>query len=137
MPCGTSACFKPDSTSSMTRSFAETIDRDTYERHRDRLREEITVAKIGKHSSELDEVDVEGILAFAERGLPRAADVWVQASLAQRQQLQRLFFPEGIGFDGNSIVRTPPRASIFNWLEAFRPTEKEVVDQTGFEPVTS
>jgi hypothetical protein len=31
---------------------------------------------------------VEGILAFAERGLPRAADLWVQASLGQRQRFQ-------------------------------------------------
>ena len=88
-------------------------------------------------STELDELDVEGILAFAERVLPRASDVWIQASLTQRQQLQKLFFPEGIGFDGKSIVRTPPRPSAFNWLEAFRPGEKGVVDQTGFEPVTS
>ena len=47
-------------------------------------------------STDLDELDVEGILAFAERVLPRASDVWIQASLAQRQQLQKLFFPEGI-----------------------------------------
>jgi site-specific DNA recombinase len=117
--------------------FQERIDSETYERQRDRLRQEMTLAKMAKHSSELDELDVEGILAFAERVLPRASDVWIQASLAQRQQLQKLFFPEGIFFDGKSIVRTPPRPSAFNWLEAFRPREKGVVDQTGFEPVTS
>jgi hypothetical protein len=75
----------------------------------------MTLAKMAKHSSELDELDVEGILAFAERVLPRASDVWIQASLAQRQQLQKLFFPEGILFYGNAIVRTPPRSSAFNW----------------------
>jgi hypothetical protein len=57
----------------------------------------ISIAKMAKHSSELDELDVEGILAFAERVLPRASDVWIQASLAQRQQLQKLFFPEASG----------------------------------------
>jgi hypothetical protein len=31
-----------------------------------------------------------------ERVLPRAADLWVQASLEQRQGLQQLFFPDGI-----------------------------------------
>jgi hypothetical protein len=76
-------------------------------------------------TADLDEMDVEGILAFAERVLPRAPDIWIPASLAQRQQLQKLFFPEGIAFDGNAIVRTPPRGSAFNWLEAFRPREKE------------
>jgi hypothetical protein len=39
---------------------------------------------------------VEGILAFAERVLPRAAALCVQASLEQRQRFQQLFFPEGM-----------------------------------------
>jgi hypothetical protein len=46
-----------------------------------------------RHSGQLEELDVEGILAFAERVLPRAADLWVQASLEQRQRFQQLFFP--------------------------------------------
>ena len=46
------------------------------------------------------------IRAFAERVLPRAADLWVQASLEQRQRFQQLFFPDGIAFDGNGVVRT-------------------------------
>jgi hypothetical protein len=54
--------------------FAKTIDLDTYERQRDRLREELTLAQIYRHTSELEELDVEGILAFAERVLPRASD---------------------------------------------------------------
>ena len=36
--------------------------------------------RMDRHSGQLDELDVEGILAFAERVLPRAADLWVQAS---------------------------------------------------------
>jgi hypothetical protein len=48
----------------------------------------------------------EGILAFAERVLPRAADLWVQASRDQQQRFQQLFFPDGISFDGNGFVRT-------------------------------
>jgi hypothetical protein len=39
------------------------------------------------------------ILAFAERVLPRASDLWVQASLDYKQRLQQLFFPEGTAFD--------------------------------------
>ena len=58
----------------------------------------------GPPSGELDELDVEGILAFAERVLPRAADLWVQASLEQRQRFQQLFFPDGIGFDETALL---------------------------------
>jgi hypothetical protein len=63
-------------------------------------------AQIERHASEIEELDVEGILAFAERVLPNAADLWVQASLDQKQRLQQLFFPEGLRFDGKRLVRT-------------------------------
>ena len=57
--------------------------------------EELMLARIERHSGRLDELDVEGILAFAERVLPRAADLWVQASLEQRQRFQQLFCTDG------------------------------------------
>src|SRR3954471_10358794 len=56
--------------------FERSIDIDTYDRHRDKLREELTLAQMDRHSSELEEMDVEGILAFAERVPPRASNVW-------------------------------------------------------------
>jgi Recombinase zinc beta ribbon domain/Recombinase len=42
------------------------------------VREELTLVRIERHSGQLDELDVEGILAFAERVLSRAADLWVR-----------------------------------------------------------
>jgi hypothetical protein len=38
-------------------------------------------------------------MAFAERVLPLAADLWVKVSLDQKPRLQQLFLPEGIAFD--------------------------------------
>jgi hypothetical protein len=55
-----------------------------------------TLARMDRHAMEREEMDVEGILGFAERVLPRAADLWAQASLEQRQRLQRLFFLKGL-----------------------------------------
>jgi hypothetical protein len=43
-------------------------------------------------------MDVEGILAFAERVLPSASNLWVQSSLNQKQRLQQLFLPDGMRF---------------------------------------
>ena len=80
------------------------------------MREELTLIRIERHSGQLDELDVEGILAFAERVLPRAADLWVQASLEQRQRFQQLFFPEGNAFDGDRFVRTGATAPDFSYL---------------------
>ena len=88
--------------------------RDAYGRCADRVREQMTLVKIDEHTSTLEEMDVEGILAFAERVLPRAADLWVQASLEQRQRFQQLFLPDGIAFDGKSFVRTAATAPAFS-----------------------
>lgn len=56
--------------------YEQSIDIDTYDRHKERLNEELTLLRIDRrHATELEEIDVEGILGFAERVLPRAADL--------------------------------------------------------------
>ena len=49
---------------------------------------------IDHHAEAVEELDVEGILAFAERILPRASDFWGQASLDYRQRLQHCCSPK-------------------------------------------
>jgi hypothetical protein len=117
--------------------FERSIDIETYDRHAEKLREELTLARIDRHSGQLDELDVEGILAFAERVLPRASDLWVQASLEQRQRFQQLFFPDGIAFDGKGFVGTRVTAPAFSYLREIETENERMVDQTGVEPVTS
>jgi hypothetical protein len=112
-----------------------TYDLTSYERQRDRLRQELTLAQIDKHSVDLEKFDVEGLLAFAERVLPRASDLWVQASLDQKQRLQQLFFGEGVAFDGKQFVRTAVTANAFKYLTAAQNPQNEVASPTGFEPV--
>jgi hypothetical protein len=88
-----------------------------------------------RHAGKLDELDVEGILAFAERVLPRASDLWVQASLEQRQRFQQLFFPDGISFDGNGFIGTGVTAPAFSYLRTIEDRNERVVDLTGIVPV--
>jgi len=64
--------------------------------------------------------------AFGERVLPRAAVLWVQASLNQKQRLQQLFFPDGIAFDGKRFVRTAVAAQTFNYLTCADGSENQV-----------
>jgi hypothetical protein len=116
--------------------YAEAIDVSTYGRQRDKLREELTFAKIDHHADAVDELDVEGILAFAERILPRASDLWVQASLDYKQRLQQPFFPEGIAFDGNRFNRTAVTAPLFKYLAPSECADERVVSQEGIEPST-
>lgn len=79
------------------------------------------------------------ILAFAERVLPRAADLWVQASLEQRQRFQQLFFPEGIAFDGKAFVGTRVTAPAFSYLRPIEDGNEGVVAQifTSWNPLMS
>jgi hypothetical protein len=106
----------------------------TYDRHKDRLRQELTLLEIDRHSGQLDKFDVESILAFAERVLPRAADLWVQASLEQRQRLQQLFFADGVVFDGKGFVRTGVSTHAFKYLTPDLPTGKNLASLTEFVP---
>ncbi len=117
--------------------FAQSIDRTSYERQRDRLREELTLAQIDHHADATDELDVQGILAFAERILPRASDLWVQAPLDYKQRLQALFFPEGIAYDGNRFNRTAVTAPLFNYLAPSASADERVVSPEGIEPSTN
>lgn len=114
--------------------FERSIDIETYDRHAEKLREELTLARIDRHSGQLEELDVEGILAFAERVLPRAADLWVEASLDQRERFQQLFFPDGIAFDGNRFIGTGATVPAFSYLREIRTENEGLVDQTGVEP---
>jgi site-specific DNA recombinase len=109
--------------------FERSIDIETYDRHAEKLREELTLVRIERHSGQLEELDVEGILAFAERVLPRAAGLWVPSSLEQRQRFQQLFFPDGIAFDGNRFVRTGVTAPAFSYLREIRTGNEGLVDQ--------
>ena len=111
--------------------YKESIDLGTYERQRDRLREELTLVEIDRHGSKVEEFDVEGILNFAERVLPRASDLWIQASLEQRQRLQRLFFPEGVAFSGKSFDRTVVTSSLFESSRPLDGSNENVVDQNS------
>ena len=40
--------------------FDRSIEIETYDRHAEKLREELTLARIGRHSGQLDELDVKG-----------------------------------------------------------------------------
>jgi hypothetical protein len=72
-------------------------------------------------------------LAFAERVLPRASDLWVQASLDEKRRLQQLFFPEGIAHDGIRFNRTCVTAPLFNHLAPDQIAEEILVSPEGID----
>ena len=52
------------------------VDLASYERQRDKVRQDLALAQMDQQSEALEEIDVAGLLAFAERVLPRASEMW-------------------------------------------------------------
>ena len=79
--------------------FERSIDIETYDRHAEKLREELTLVRIDRHSGQLEELDVEGS-GRSQNAFCRAwRSCGLRASLDQRQRFQQLLFPAGIAFD--------------------------------------
>lgn len=76
--------------------YEKRIDVVTYERQRDKMREDIALVRIELEDARLEEIDVEGLLAFAEHVLGNAARLWKETIGHQRQRLQNVLFPEGL-----------------------------------------
>jgi hypothetical protein len=79
--------------------YAGTIDRQSYERQRDRLRSDIVLAELEAGDAKAEEIDLEGVLAFADGTLTKIALLWTDAPVEKRRALQNLIFPQGLTFD--------------------------------------
>ena len=110
------------------------IDKETYQAHLARVEEELTLARIDRYDTEIDEFDIEGTLAFAEHLVNESSRLWIEAGLAQRQRLQKLFFPSGLSYNGEEF-RTPLTCPFFNNFEGTSRQARRMVARTGFEPV--
>ena len=117
--------------------FERSIDIETYDRHAEKLREELTLARIDRHSGQLDELDVEGILAFAERVLPRAATCGCRRHSNSASGSNNCSFQTESLFDGKGFVGTRVTAPAFSYLRRLMMVSERLVDLTGIEPVTS
>lgn len=112
------------------------VDRETYQGRHESLSAEIARAEIEAAENRLDELDVETAVGFAEQLISSSESLWLDASLAQRQRIQRVLFPEGLAYSQNEGFRTPVTRSIFMPLVDSQATRSGVVERRGFEPPT-
>jgi site-specific DNA recombinase len=113
--------------------YRSRIDQATYERQRDKLREEITLAEMALSDARLAELDVEGVLGFAEHVLTNAGRLWTDAPLDQKQRLQQALFPKGLEFDGEGFG-TAATCLAFTQLRLSEARDSRMASPTGFEP---
>jgi len=81
----------------------KSIDSEGFKEMLGRTRSELTVAKVERSEAQIEEADVEGILAFAEHVIGNAAALWMNASATDRLALQRAFFPDGLDWNGTGF----------------------------------
>ena len=60
--------------------------------------------RIELEDARIEEIDVEGILAFAEYVFCNAACLWVDSTVDQRERLQRVIFPQGTSARRRAIL---------------------------------
>ena len=108
------------------------IDRQTYERQRDKLREQLSLAEMELSDAVLDDLDVEGVLGFAEHVLTNAARLWAELGIDGKQELQQALFPEGVFFDGERFG-TAVTCLAFKQLESVEEAGKGVASPRGMD----
>ena len=110
------------------------IPKETFHRLMDKLREDLTLARLELHEATLDDLDIEGILSFVEQSLLDAPTLWREFGPNQRQRFQWILFPDGLSFDGKRFG-TAVTSPIFSYLQDVQPEKEDMVARTGFEPV--
>ena len=111
----------------------KSIDSASYSEMVARTREELAIAKIERSEAQIEESDVEGLLAFAEHVIGNAAALWMNASAQDRLALQRAFFPNGLVWDGAGF-RTALTCLLFSDLRQAGDPRNGMASRAGFEP---
>ena len=122
-----------------------TLDAETYQRQRARLREQIATAEADLAGAMHDHLDADAALAFGESLLGDAARLWEHATPEQKRRLQAAYFPDGLAWSRvrerdhlgeyeETGFRTRITPSMFEGIRGLLWPEGRVASPTGFEP---
>ena len=118
----------------LTYIYDQAIDRATYDEELAGLEEALTFTHLELRDAALEDFDMEASLGYARVVMTKTCQLWESADPDQKRRLQKLIFPEGVTYDGESLG-TPLTALIFSVLGPERTTREALVAHTGFEPV--
>ena len=110
------------------------IRQEDYDERNDTLRQEIGTLEMEVHATKLEELDIEELLGFANTVLSQPSLLWFDADCDQKQRLQKVFFPQGVSFDGESFG-TAVTGSMLHYLQTIVEEKTSLASPTGFEPV--
>ncbi len=110
------------------------LDQQTYDEETMRLRGEIESAERELREADLEQMDLEAVLAFAEKLVERPRQLGLESTLKQKQRLQRVFFLDGVKFTKEGFG-TAVNNSFFGVLRNVSEQKATLASPTGFEPV--
>ena len=113
--------------------YEKAVDRETYDRQRDKLNEQIVLAEMQERDAKLEDYDVEAVLNFAEHVILNAARLWTEFSSDQKQRLQKVLFPEGVRFE-NGVIQTAATCCVFKLLPEVQGEKSSLATLPGIEP---
>lgn len=90
--------------------------------------------KRARPGADIDEMDRDAALNFATNALSNTAQFWIQRSNDQKQRFQRVLFPKGLIFDGESC-RTAETCLAFSYVQTISSGDSSLASRTGIEPV--
>ncbi len=108
------------------------FDREAYTRHADRLSEQRALLFLSKQA-ELEGLDVEALLNYAEYMALHPARLWQEAGAEQKARLQAFMVPTGLTWDGERFG-TVVSGLFFSRLTAETSSGERLVALRGFEP---
>ncbi len=85
----------------------------------------------------LSKSDFETISSRVLSFLKNPCTPWIEGDLAQRAMIQDLIFPHGLFYTPKLEFRNPEYALIFGLIEQLKGENVNLVDPSGFEPLTS
>lgn len=115
--------------------YDEAIDQKTYGRELDRISEAEALNRMRLHEAQIEEIDAEGVLRFAEHLARNAARLWLEFDPQQRQRFQGFVFPRGLTLMDGELLN-PEISPLFqeDRGEIVPESENGRREWTGFEP---
>ena len=113
--------------------YKKEIDKAIFQEQLDKLKEEMTLAEIQLNEVRIEELDVEMVLNFSQYLFRNAARLWSEASLDQKQRIQRVLFPGKVTFLEGAFGTTN-FCLAFNYLEESKAEKSSLASPAGFEP---
>ena len=111
------------------------IAQEEYEVGLDDINNERIAETIVLNETRIEELNVEGILNYAENFMLNVPKLWKDADLDQRQRFQQLIFPEGLTYGKNGFIGTYVLSPVYGIFETSGGRKSTMVVPRGVEPL--